>query len=412
MSPWHRPEILLMVMAGAMPIAFWAWSVLLNNFTIEFANFTGQEIGILQSLREVPGFLSFLVVYLLLVVAEQKLALISLVILGVGVAITGYFPTIIGLYITTVISSIGFHYYEACNQSLTLQWLDKKKAPEIMGRIYGVGAFAQLFTLGLILLVYLAGVGSFSWEALARSNKLVDDISSYQTLYIGAGLSTVLLAVAALMIFPHFSEKIAQRRQIVLRKRYWLYYSLTFIAGARRQIFLVFASFLMVEKFGYSLAQITTLFLLNAAFNMWLAPLVGKIIGRVGERIALVAEYIGLIGVFIAYAFVESGTVAAGLYVIDHMFFAFAIAIKTYFQKIGAPEDMASTASVAFTINHIAAVVVPAAFGFIWLANPSAVFLAGAGMAAISLILSMNVPRHPEEGYEVVFGHRGPKAAT
>ena len=412
MSPWHRPEILLMVMAGAMPIAFWSWSVLLNNFTVEFANFTGQEIGILQSLREVPGFLSFLVVYLLLVVAEQKLALMSLVILGVGVAITGYFPTVIGLYITTVISSIGFHYYEACNQSLTLQWLDKKKAPEIMGRIYGVGAFAQLFTLGLILLVYLAGVGSFSWEALARSNKLVDDISSYQTLYIGAGLSTVLLAVAALMIFPHFNEKIVQHRQIVLRKRYWLYYSLTFIAGARRQIFLVFASFLMVEKFGYSLAQITTLFLLNAAFNMWLAPLVGKIIGRVGERVALVTEYIGLIGVFIAYAFVESGTVAAGLYVIDHMFFAFAIAIKTYFQKIGAPEDMASTASVAFTINHIAAVAVPAAFGLIWLVNPSAVFLAGAGMAASSLILSMNVPRHPEEGHEVVFGHRGPKAAN
>ncbi len=412
MSPWHRPEILLMVMAGAMPIAFWSWSVLLNNFTIEFANFTGKEIGILQSLRELPGFLSFLVVYLLLVIAEQRLALMSLVLLGLGVAITGYFPTVIGLYVTTVISSIGFHYYEACNQSLTLQWLDKKKAPEIMGRIYGVGAFAQLLTLGLILLVYLAGEGSFSWEALAGSNKFVNDISSYQTLYIGAGLSTVLIAVAAFIIFPHFSEKIVQRRQIVLRKRYWLYYALTFIAGARRQIFLVFASFLMVEKFGYSLAQITTLFLLNAAFNMWLAPLVGKIIGRVGERVALVAEYTGLIGVFIAYAFVENGTVAAGLYVIDHMFFAFAIAIKTYFQKIGAPEDMASTASVAFTINHIAAVFVPAAFGFIWLVNPSAVFLAGAGMAALSLILATNVPRHPEEGHEVVFGHRGSKAVA
>mgnify|MGYP001083731897 FL=1 len=146
LSSWRRPEILLMVMAGAMPIAFWSWSVLLNNFTIEFANFTGREIGILQSLREVPGFLSFLVVYLLLVIAEQRLALLALGILGAGVAMTGYFPTVIGLYITTVISSIGFHYYEACNQSLTLQWLDKKTAPETMGKIYGVGAFTQLLT--------------------------------------------------------------------------------------------------------------------------------------------------------------------------------------------------------------------------------------------------------------------------
>ena len=58
-----RPEYLLMLMAAAMPLSFWAWMVLLNNFTIEVASFTGREIGILQSLREIPGFLSFLVVY-------------------------------------------------------------------------------------------------------------------------------------------------------------------------------------------------------------------------------------------------------------------------------------------------------------------------------------------------------------
>ena len=163
----------------------------------------------------------------------------------------------------------------------------------------------------------------------------------------------------------------------------------------------------MVEKFEYSLVQITALFLLNAAFNIWLAPLVGKIIAKVGERAALVFEYCGLIGVFVAYAFVESSEWAAALYVIDHMFFAFAIAIKTYFQKIADPADMASTASVAFTINHIAAVVIPVSFGFLWLVSPAAVFLCGAGMAGLSLILSLNVPRHPEEGAEVVLAPSG-----
>ena len=125
------------------------------------------------------------------------------------------------------------------------------------------------------------------------------------------------------------------------------------------------------------------------------------------KRQALVFEYIGLIGVFIAYAFVEDGALAAGLYVIDHMFFAFAIAIKTYFQKIGDPADMASTASVAFTINHIAAVVIPAVFGLLWLISPSAVFLSGAAMAVVSLLLSLNVPRNPQAGDEVVLGYRG-----
>ena len=402
-----RPEILLMMMAAAMPIAFWAWVVLLNNFTVEVALFTGKEIGILQSLREVPGFLSFLVVYLLLIIAEQRLALLSLFILGLGVAMTGYFPTAIGLYITTVISSIGVHYYEACHQSLSLQWLDKKTAPERMGLIFSVASMAKLLVLGAIFAAYLLDSPEISWKALASSTGLITDLESYEMTYFYAGLVTCILALAAYILFPQFNETVRQTRKIVLRKRYWLYYGLTFISGARRQIFIVFASFLMVEKFGYSLIQITALFLLNAAFNVFLAPLVGKIIGRVGERAALVFEYLGLIGVFVAYAFVEDGQLAAGLYVIDHMFFAFAIAIKTYFQKIGDPADMASTASVAFTINHIAAVVIPAVFGLLWLVSPSAVFLSGAALAGVSLLLSLNVPRDPQAGDEVIYGYRG-----
>ena len=402
-----RPEILLMVMAAAMPIAFWAWVVLLNNFTVELAAFTGKEIGVLQSLREVPGFLSFLVVYLLLIIAEQRLALLSLFILGVGVALTGYFPTVIGLYITTVISSVGFHYYEACHQSLSLQWLDKKTAPERMGLIYSVASMAKFLVLGVIFAAYLSSLSEISWRALASSTGLRTGLESYQITYLFSGLATCGLALIAYILFPQFNETVRQTRKIVLRKQYWLYYALTFISGARRQIFIVFASFLMVEKFGYSLTQITALFLLNAAFNIFLAPLVGKVISRIGERAALVFEYLGLIGVFVAYAFVEDGALAAGLYVIDHMFFAFAIAIKTYFQKIGDPADMASTASVAFTINHIAAVIIPALFGLLWLVSPSAVFLSGAVMAGMSLILSLNVPRNPQAGAEVIFGYRG-----
>ena len=159
-----------------------------------------------------------------------------------------------------------------------------------------------------------------------------------------------------------------------------------------------------MEKFEFSLIQVTSLFLLNALFNIWLAAIVGKLIVKFGERAALVFEYVGLIWVFVAYAFVESAAFAAGLYVIDHMFFAFSIAIKTYFQKIGDPKDIESTESVAFTINHIAAVVIPVTFGFLWLINPAMVFLAGAAMALMSLVLSLNVPRQPHSGNEVVFG--------
>ena len=117
--------------------------------------------------------------------------------------------------------------------------------------------------------------------------------------------------------------------------------------------------------------QVTLLFLINYAFNWLFAEKIGTLISRIGERAALTIEYVGLIGVFTAYAFVENAYLAAGLYVVDHMFFALAIAMNTYFQKIASPEDIASSAGVSFTINHIAAVVIPVLFGLLWLQSPA-----------------------------------------
>jgi predicted MFS family arabinose efflux permease len=386
---WRRPEILLFLMAGAVPLAFATWQALLNNFAIERAQFTGAEIGILQSLREVPGFLAFAVVFVLLVIREQRLAYLSLALLGLGTAVTGWFPSVVGLYVTTVVMSLGFHYYETVQTSLALQWIDKARAPETLGRIIAVGSFTSILTFGLIWLAFdLVGL-DFLW------------------VYFLAGGLTLAIAVFCWFAFPQFPETVTQHKHLVLRPRYWLYYTLTFLSGARRQIFIVFAGFLMVEKFGYDVATISLLFLLNAGINVWLAPRIGRLVARWGERRALIFEYVGLIVVFTAYAFVENGTLAAGLYVVDHLFFALAIAIKTYFQKIADPRDIASTAGVGFTINHIAAVVIPAAFGFLWLVSPAAVFLAGSAIAAGSLLLALNVPASPAPGNEVVLGLRG-----
>ncbi len=393
---WRRPEVLLLLMAAAVPLSFATWQALLNNFAIERAAFTGAEMGILQSLREVPGFLAFAVVFLLLLLREQALAYLALALLGLGTAVTGAFPSVLGLYVTTVVMSLGYHYYETIQISLSLQWIDKARAPETLGRIIAAGSFASIVTFGLIWLAFdLASLG-FAYVYL-----------------LGGGL-TAAIALFAWLAFPRFPEKVRQHRHMVLRRRYWLYYLLTFMSGARRQIFIVFAGFLMVEKFGFTVGEITLLFLLNAVINVIMAPRIGRLIGRWGERKALIFEYVGLIGVFTAYAFVEHAGLAAGLYVIDHLFFALAIAIKTYFQKIADPADIAATAGVSFTINHIAAVILPAAFGFLWLISPAAVFLAGSAMAALSLLLSLNVPWAPAPGNEVLRGRRlsGPAPAT
>ena len=172
---------------------------------------------------------------------------------------------------------------------------------------------------------------------------------------------------------------------MVFRKKYWLYYFLTFMAGARRQIFIAFAVFLLVKKFEYSLQEVTLLFVVNNAINFFLTPQIGKAIIRFGERKVLSLEYGTLIVVFLAYAYVESKWIVTILYILDHIVFNFSIAIRTYFQKIGDPRDIAPSMAVGFTINHIAAVIIPAIGGIVWMVDYKIPFIAGAVMSLISL---------------------------
>lgn len=385
----HNPQNLLLAMAFIMPLTFSVWNALLNNFVVEKAAFTGAEIGMLQSLREVPGFLAFTAVFILLAIKEQTFALLSLAVLSIGIALTGWFPFELGLYATTVLMSIGFHYFETVNQSLTLQWLPKDQSAHFMGKQLSVKAFASLFAYGAIwILMELFGV-------------------DYNTMYMLAGGTGLIIVLMLWLTFPTFKQHSQQNKQLVIRKRYWLYYALVFFSGARRQIFVVFAAFMMVEKFEYSVGDISLLFTINYVFNLFFAPKIGKWIHKVGDRTALLFEYAGLVILFISYAFVTNAYVAGGLFIIDHLLFAMAIAIKTYFQKIAAHEDIASTAGVSFTINHIAAVVIPALLGIVWLTSPELVFFVGASFAACSFVLALNMPRHPEQGNEVVHNPLG-----
>ncbi|WP_040696788.1 MFS transporter [Pseudoalteromonas citrea] len=372
----RSPFGFLAIATSIMAITFAGWMALLNNFAIEAAQFTGAHMGMLQSLREIPGLLAFTAVFVLLVLKEQTFALVSLCLLSIGVAVTGLFPSIYGLYATTVLMSIGFHYFETINQSLSLQWFSKDEAPQQLGRLMSIKSLASLLTYAAIWL----SVTFFSTD--------------YQWLYLSIGGVGLLLTIYLIIAFPAFTISSTQHKKIILRKKYSLYYILLFFSGARRQIFMVFAGFLMVEKFGFDVAQITALYMVNHLINIFVAPKIGKMINKVGEQKTLTIEYAGLVLVFIGYAVVDSAMFAAALYLIDHLFFAMAIALKTYFQKIADPEDIAATASVSFTINHIAAVVIPAAFGVVWLYDQALVFYFGAGLAACSLLLSQFVTPH------------------
>ncbi|MFI1401197.1 MFS transporter, partial [Streptomyces sp. NPDC020681] len=310
----RSPTAFLMVLAFVNWLGFASWSALINNFAKEAAGFTGQDIGILQSVREIPGFLAFTAIVLFWIMREQLLAYLSLITLGVGIAITGFFPTLGGLLLTTTIMSLGFHYYETAQQSLQLQLLPKSEAPRLLGRIAGASAMAQLLAFGSIAVI---------WRVFQPG---------YITVFMVAGALTAALTIVAWLSFPRFQGAVPQNKGFVLRRRYWLYYALTFMSGARRQIFMAFGGFLLVERFGYDVSATATLLLATYGINTFMGPMLGHLVGRIGERATIQIENISLIAVFVGYALASHGHfagwgvfVAGALFIVDGVFFTLTL---------------------------------------------------------------------------------------
>ena len=361
----------LAVLTICSTIGLQAWITLFNNFAVEVAGLAGNHIGVIQSVREIPGFLALLAVYIIMIVKEHRLSALSILILGFGLAITGLLPSFAGLVLTTLIMSFGFHYFETTNMSLTLQYFDENVSPWVFGKQRSYAAAASIAVgLAIYILAFFL---------------------SFTQIYLLIGGLIVAAAIWAMNQKPAQQEIIPQRKKMILRKKYALFYFLTFMAGARRQIFMAFAVLLMVEKFHYSLQEVTILFVINNIINYYLSPLIGKSIIRFGERKVLSLEYISLVFIFVAYATTGSKWLVAALFILDHIFFNFSIAIRTYFQKIGDPRDIAPSMAVGFTINHIAAVFLPALGGYLWVLDYRIPFFGGAAMALISLLAAQRI---------------------
>ena len=356
----------LIVLTISSAVGLQAWQTLFNNFAVDVAGLNGHHVGMIQSIREIPGFLALLVVFVIMFIREYRLSALSILILGLGVAMTGFFPSYIGLILTTLIMSFGFHYYETTNMSLTLQYFDEATSPWVFGKQRSYAAASNI-VVGIIIYLFVF---------------LLD----FTQIYLLFGSLIIAAAVWGLFQDPTDRMIIPQRKNMIIRKKYGLFYFLTFMAGARRQIFMAFAVLLMVQKFKYSVQEVTILFVVNNMINYYLSPLIGKSIIRFGERRVLSLEYLSLIFIFVAYAVTGSKLVVAFLYILDHIFFNFSIAIRTYFQKVGDPRDIAPSMAVGFTINHIAAVFLPALGGVLWMIDYRIPFISGAVMSLVSLI--------------------------
>lgn len=375
--PANQPMFrFLAVLTAASMAGLQGYAILFNNYAVETVHLEGVHIGLIQSVREIPGFLALTALYVMLVIREHRLAALSILLLGIGVAMTGFFPTFGGVAITTLVMSFGFHYYETVNQSLTLQYFSTHQSPLVMGRLRSLAAISSILSAALI------------W--------CLGFVMGYAGMFLVVGCVVFLAGLWALFQDPTHVDVPPQHLRMFLKRRYWLYYLLTFMSGARRQIYVVFSMILLVKVFHFSVQEITILFIINNLINWLVNPMIGRAINAYGERTLCTLEYAGVIVVFLTYAYASSKWLVAAMYIIDYILFNFAVAIRTYFQKIAEPQDIAPSSAVGFTINHIAAVFLPALGGYLWMLDYRIPFLMGALLGLISLVLAqfMRVPAH------------------
>ncbi|MBN1286017.1 MAG: MFS transporter [Anaerolineae bacterium] len=383
-----------------MVVGFNLWQAVFNNFAVEEIGVQADGIGLIQSIREVPGLLGvFMIGFLVLFLTEMRIAGLSVALMGVGVVLTAATHDLAGLIGATLLMSVGFHIFYPSNASALLLIVGPGEAPQVLGKLNSLGALASV-------------VGTmFVFLAL--------DAVGYRNMFVLAGLIVVVGSVALWPFGKQPVQSKRERRRPPVRRRYSLYYALEFLMGSRRHIFSTFAVFLLVRDYRVPAQVITLLFLVNSLIGMYMGQAIGKLVVRFGERRVLTANFVLLVFIFMSYAVIpavgalheQSFTAQLSLgdwvlfpaftatpallillvlFIIDNVLFGFSLASQTYFQKIAlGPDDITPNVSLGQTINHIAAVVIPVVGGVVWeTIGGQYTFLTGVVIALISLALT------------------------
>ncbi|MCE5207794.1 MAG: MFS transporter [Chloroflexi bacterium] len=365
-------------------LGFNVWQAVFNNFAVEELGIGADQIGIIQSVREIPGLLGFVLAFLALYLSEMRVMGVSLLLLGIGIMMTGVSDTLSLLMISTLVMSTGFHFFYPCSNSLVLMGSSKEEAPKVLGRLSGISSFASVLgTIVIWLFVEGSDIGPIHFSAWG-----------YRTTFLVIGGIVTAGSLFAIRNGRRYNVK-KEKRKVVFRAKYWLYYALTFLLGSRRHIFYTFAIFLLVDVYGIGVRETAMLFLVNNLVSTFTLPQLGKLVAKFGERKVLTWNFVGLTGVFLGYAYIPNLPILCVLFILDNVFMGFSLALESYFQKIVvSQEEITGNVSMGQTINHISALIVPVVGGILWeQIAPSATFLFGVVVAVISLVLVQFIPR-------------------
>jgi predicted MFS family arabinose efflux permease len=361
----------------AFGLAFGIYGTIFFNFIGQDLGISPHELGLLETIREVPGLLTAGIAALVMTVAEPVVGAVALLLLGAGYVNYFYIDGIPSLIVFSLVSSVGFHMWMPISHTLALRLSRVSEQGKRMGQLRAVAAVANLAGIGLVALVASA--------------------SGLRPLFIVAG---VIAMVGTLLVLRVRGVPRTKRPpRLLVRRAYWLYYALTFLDGARRHIFMTFALFLLVRVHDSSVQTIAILHLVNGVVSIAAVYVFGRLIDRLGERRILMTAFGALALIFVGYAVIPIVAVLFVLYVLDNLFFSAEVGVTTYLAKIAIdPADIRPSLVTGMTVNHIAAVIIPLTGGILWEAFGHWVpFVGGAILAVASLALSSRIRLHGAE---------------
>lgn len=363
---WNKDFRLLALAVVSQGIFFGVQLTLFNNFIVERLGIEAHQLGYVEALREVPGFMNAFFVALMVRFAPPIVAAISLVVMGVGIMAYSQVDSVTMLAVYSLVWSIGFHCWIPLEQSMALLFSPEGKKGKWLGQLRSVNSLAWLGSIVVCTLSY--------------------DLIGYGGLFIMAGIATIGGGIAILFASR---KRPPEERSFVFKRRYGLYYGLNFLQGLRKQMFITFAIFALVKVHGMPVHTTMILVLINQVLITLTAPTMGRMVDKYGERAMLSLSYVGLAFVFFGYAVVTHRPTLYVLYCIDNLIFFGGIALTTYLHKIAPPEDLKPSLAMGITMNHVAAVAAPLVGGLAWhYFGYEVIFFTGAILAIVSLIVS------------------------
>jgi MFS family permease len=346
-----------------------------NNYLSQVHHIGEVARGGLEFPRELPGFLVLFIFAALLFLPDTRIAMISVLLVGVSLLGQGYLaPGMTTVVIWMIIWSTGQHLFMAVSSVIGLRLAEEGHAGRLLGQL---GSMEALGNLAGMTIVYF-GASRFHF--------------SFGVIFAIAGCCAFLAAISLYLIKP---QPLKKQRSIIVKRKYLVYYVLSILFGARKQIFLTFAPWVLIKMYHCQVPTFALLGLTGTLLSFMFRPLLGRAIDALGERPIIIVESLILIFICILYGFAPGWFTAPiariatmACYVTDQVLFSVRIARSTYMYRIiDYTEDIGPTISMGLTLDHAVSMTVPfwggllwVSFGFKW------VFLAAGVIAFLNLL--------------------------